>query len=809
MHNKCHFLLIISLILVIGAAQGQTRQKVLFNDNWKFFKGDLAGGEKTAFDDRGWKAVTLPHDWSIEGPFSEQWASATGYLPGGVGWYRKTFTLPSVWRQKNIYIYFDGVYKNSEVWINGHHLGKRPNGFIPFEYELTHYLNKTGKNTLAVKVDHTAFADSRWYTGSGIYRDVSLIALEPVHISLWGVHFSTPEVSKERASAKAVVTVENRGINSTLQGITIKGLLKDSQGKIAATSQKKFSIGKTGSAELTFEIDHPRLWSVDHPALYTLSISVYINGKETDTWSDQVGIRTIKFDPDKGFFLNGMNMKIKGVCVHDDAGALGVAVPEEVWERRLRTLKAGGCNSIRMSHNPHAEYLYRLCDKLGLLVMDEAFDEWEEGKNKWIKGWNAGTPGKNGYHEYFREWAHRDLKDMVLRNQNRPSVIMWSIGNEIDYPNDPYTHEILNTGKNPQIYGKGYLPDHPSVSRLGELSKELVAVVKKYDHSRPVTAALAGVVMSNTSTYPQNLDIVGYNYQEYRYAGDHQAYPNRVIYGSENGMAPEAWEAVDSNQYISAQYLWTGIDYLGEAGRWPWRSNGAGLLDLAGVPKSEYFFRKSIWTDTPMIYMGTTEVPKQDDRGIWSHKRADANWNFKEGERIRVNCFTNCEEAELFLNDQSLGRKKLSIAEKRVLYWDVNYAPGKLMVKGYKNNQPVAEYVLQSSQAPHALQLAADTSCLAGKTGAKVIQALITVVDARNIPVYDFSNSVVVNVEGGQLIGLENADHTCIDSYKTNTKKAFHGKLMAYIRVDKPATAVKIRCSSDGLTDATTTVNLQ
>jgi beta-galactosidase/beta-glucuronidase len=327
------------------------------------------------------------------------------------------------------------------------------------------------------------------------------------------------------------------------------------------------------------------LWSVDHPALYQLTVSLIENGKTIDHYSEAVGIRSIRLDADSGFFLNGANLKLKGVCIHDDAGALGVAVPEAVWRRRLITLKEVGCNSLRMSHNPHADYMYKLCDELGFLVLDEAFDEWETGKNKWIKGWNAGTPGKDGYHEYFKDWAAIDTRDMILRNYNHPSIIAWSIGNEIDYPNDPYSHEVLSTGNNPQIYGKGYLPDHPPASRLGELSKQLADVVRQYDTTRPVTAALAGVVMSNTTTYPENLDWVGYNYQEYRYAEDHAKYPSRIIYGSENGMALKAWNAVDSNQYISAQYLWTGIDYLGEAGRWPQRSNGAGLMDLAGFPK--------------------------------------------------------------------------------------------------------------------------------------------------------------------------------------------------------------------------------
>ena len=405
--------------------------------------------------------------------------------------------------------------------------------------------------------------------GSGIYRNVYLFVKEPVHIAKWGVQFSTSGITQTAAIANTKVTLMNAGNKNA--ALTVQCSLKDSKGNIVANESKQVTIHPSDSAatNLSFHIANPQLWSVDRPVLYQLTVSLTSNGKTLDTYTEQTGIRSIRIDADSGFFLNNQNLKLKGVCIHDEAGALGGAVPEAVWRSRLQTLKELGCNSIRMSHNPHADYMYKLCDEMGFLVLDEAFDEWETGKNKWIKGWNVGTPGKEGYHEYFKDWANIDLRDMILRSYNHPCIIAWSIGNEIDYPNDPYTSEVLSTGNNPQIYGKSYLPDHPPASRLGELSKQLVQVVKTYDTTRPVTAALAGVVMSNTTSYPGNLDWVGYNYQEYRYAEDHKTYPARIIYGSENGMQLKAWNAVDSNQFISAQYLWTGIDYMGEAGRWP------------------------------------------------------------------------------------------------------------------------------------------------------------------------------------------------------------------------------------------------
>src|SRR5690606_35302259 len=360
----------------------ESRQHLLFNNGWKFHKGDVSDGESVNLNDKNWRKLDLPHDWSIEGPFSSEWASGTGYLPGGIGWYRKSFSLPADIGTRKVFIYFDGVYKNSEVWINGHYLGKRPNGYIPFQYELTGHLNKKGENVIAVKVDHTQFADSRWYPGSGIYRNVYLTITQPVHFNLWGVGFTTPEVSESKASAKITAAVKNS--TSIQADIIIKSRLIDPEGKTAVIAKKKISLQKNGEAETEFSmaVPNPQLWSPDEPNLYSLNVSLYQKGKKIDEYQTSVGFRNLKFDPDEGFYLNGKNMKLKGVCIHHDAGALGAAVPREVWERRLQKMKDAGCNAIRMSHYPHQDYLYDLCDKMGFLVMDEAFDEWEIGKNK-------------------------------------------------------------------------------------------------------------------------------------------------------------------------------------------------------------------------------------------------------------------------------------------------------------------------------------------------------------------------------------------------------------------------------------------
>lgn len=773
------FLILFSLALFPCYAQ-VTRQRMLFNSDWKFHKGDVNEAQAVNYKDASWRTLSLPHDWSIEGTFSKQWASATAYLPGGIGWYRKTFSLPGRMKDKKVFIYFDGVYKNSEVWINGHFLGKRPNGFISFEYELTPFLNKKEKNTIAVKVDHSEFADSRWYTGSGINRNVYLIAVNPVHISQWGVAFTTPEISKEKAIASVEVTLQNQSANA--KEAEVKATITNKEGRVVSSNQNKLSLTKNSKnkTKISLSINEPKLWSVDHPNLYHLLIKVYVNGKETDSWSDEVGFRKFHFDPDKGFFLNGENIKIKGVCLHDDAGALGTAVPAEVWERRLITLKEAGCNAIRMSHNPHADYFYKLADKLGFLVMDEAFDEWETGKNKWIEGWNVGTPGKDGYHEYFKEWADRDLQDMMLRNRNSPSIIMWSIGNEIDYPNDPYSDPILSTGRNPQIYGKGYLPDHPPAKRLAEISQQLVKVAKEIDTTRPITAALAGVVMSNTTSYPENLDVVGYNYQEYRYKEDHEKYRGRVIYGSENGMGLDAWQAVSENPFISAQFLWTGIDYLGEARKWPNRSSSAGLMDLAGNPKPQYFFRKSIWTEKPMTNLNVTKIP--DNVKNLSHFRywgLQPSWDWDADQKVRIVCYTNCNEAELFLNGKSLGKKLLP--EEKMIYWDTVFTPGILVVKGYSDGKVASSDTLYTSKKAISFQTKIYKPVF--KEQETMQQIEVQLVDESNHPVRDDDHEVKVTITGsGILAGLESADNNSHEDYKSNKRKTYNGKLLIFIK---------------------------
>jgi beta-galactosidase len=802
-------MLISALFLFIyerSDSQTSGRDILNFNFDWKFMKGDQPGAEKKDFKDVNWRKLDLPHDWSIEGPFSKEWASGTGYLPGGIGWYRKSFTIPSKMKGRKIFIDFDGVYNNSEVWINGNYLGKRPNGYISFQYDLTPFLNYGKPNTISVKVDHTRFGDSRWYTGSGIYRNVKLIATSQVHIRNWGVHYTTPEVSPEKAKVDIEVTVMNELKKN--KSLTIHNWLLYGNDTLGRASQK---ISIEPSAEKTFsqsiEIGHPKMWDVGNPVLYSL-VTVLEGNEVSDIVRTGVGIRTFRFDPDKGFFLNGKSLKLKGICLHHDAGALGSAVPRKEIERRLDLLKDLGCNAIRTSHNPFSSDFLDICDEKGFIVIGEAFDEWELPKKKWIEGWNKGTPGKDGYSSVFKEWATTDLRDFVLRDRNHPSVSMWSIGNEVDYPNDPYTHTILNTEANPQTWAK-YDQKLPDANRLGVVAKELVAVIKQLDTTRPVTAGLASALMSNETGYSDALDVVGYNYQEFRYAADHRKYPGRPLYGSENGMTLEAWNAVMDNDFVMGQFLWTGFEYLGEAGQFPSRHSTSGVIDLAGNRKPEFYFRQSLWSDKPMVWLGTTDrVKTSGPVNLWVHKRVDPVWNWNEGQSVSVNAFTNCEEVELFFNNISLGVKRLSDAVNRVITWEIPFKPGTLKAVAKIKGYVAASCELKTTGTPTRIIARADTGLLkADRTD--IIRVFVNIADDEGNTVYSAENEITCDVSGPvKIIGMEDANPVNIEDYKDNKQKAFHGRLLVYLQSIASQGKARITLSSAGLKSSSLEINV-
>ena len=444
MSKRSLFTVLATLLLFIAAsaevsAQVSFGSSELFNKGWKFVLGDNPESSSPAFDDTSWQEVNVPHDWSVSMPTSRDKYSCTGWLPGGIGWYRKSFELGKEPGER-YYLYFEGVYNRSTVYLNGRELGSRPNGYISFMYEITDCLAHGGPNTLAVRVDHSREADSRWYTGSGIYRNVWLVKAPDRHFAQWGLSYSLSDLDADRAVLSVSSGIEPSRTSCGKGNMKVRFAMYDASGNCVAEKMVKPS-GDMASAEL--EIPHPELWSVDSPVLYSLESELILKGEVVDRAATRSGIRESVFDPDRGYFLNEKNMKLKGVCLHHDAGVLGAAVPAEVWRRRLMALKSIGVNAVRTSHNPQSPAFYDICDEIGLLVMDEAFDEWRYPKRKWLEGWNVGKPGFEGSYDFFEEWAEKDITDMVRRDRNHPSIIMWSIGNEVDYPNDPYTHPVL------------------------------------------------------------------------------------------------------------------------------------------------------------------------------------------------------------------------------------------------------------------------------------------------------------------------------------------------------------------------------
>ena len=761
----------------------------LITDNWYFELGDGKYWGAEYFDHSKWRKLDLPHDWSIEQEASPALSSCTGYLPGGIAWYRKDLDIPASAKDKKVYIYFEGVYNNSEVFINGKWIGKRPNGYISFMYDLTPFINFGGRNVLAVRVDHSSDADSRWYTGSGIYRDVYLVYANPIHIDKWGVSYTTA-LKKNSANLTIQTEIKNTTPKTSKVKITHEVYDQDNQ-KVASTSYNNeaspLDVTKT---TCNVKIENPIRWSLDNPYLYTLHTTIKQDGKIVDQSETKAGIRSLTFDPDKGFALNGKYMKLKGVCIHHDAGCLGAAVPKEVWRYRLKQLKEIGCNAIRMSHNPQATCVYELCDELGILVDDEAFDEWEYPKKKWIKGWNIGEPGFQGSASYFREWSKKDLADMIRRDRNHPSIIMWSIGNEVDYPNDPYSHPILNEEGISQYHVKGYQKEQPRAERLGDIAKGLVEVVKKHDLSRPVTAALAGAVMSNETEYPDALDIVGYNYTEHRYEQDHKKYPKRVLYGSETRHDLDAWKAVRDNDFIFGQFIWTGFDYLGEAGAWPSRGFTTGMIDLAGNIKPNGYFRRALWSDTPVIYIGTYKNERTEDEPSAS---ASATWNYYEPrETIRVVAYTNCDEAELLLNGAKVGNRKSYNDQNAIIHWDIPYAPGKLEVIGYKQGNPVARDMIRTSGLPHTIKASLNKNQRIKEKDCMLLS--IWIEDKHGIPVVLADNQITCHIQGpAKLLGLENGSDDVTDNYRDNKQRCKNGKLLGYIQAtDKGIVSLKL-----------------
>ena len=751
------------------------RKNIRLSEGWRFHLGDTADAYYMGFDDRGWRQVTVPHDWAVEHPFDPCWASGTGYLPGGIGWYRGHFTLDAEDAARRVRITFEGVYKRARVWINSNYLGQHAYGYTSFSFDVSEFV-RPGENVIAVRVDHSEVADSRWYTGSGVDRPVTLTVTDPVCFREHGIFAVTEADDGEEAVIG--IRYETEGADK------VRFALRTSEG-IAAEGEAE---GENGCLRL--RVNTPRRWSPEDPYLYTLCGETEKNGVVTDRGEIPFGIRTAVFDADHGFFLNGENMKLRGVCVHHDAGCLGAAVPESVWRIRLEKLKAMGCNALRTAHNPPDPALLDLCDRLGFLVMDEAFDEWEGIKNKWWQGHNVYPPKHFGYAEDFPQWHEEDLRSMVERDRNHPCVILWSIGNEIDYPNDPYVtplfKEVLgNNDANKPLAERLYDDRKPDAGRLAKVAAELTAQVHALDDSRPVTSALSFPELSNRTGYADALDLAGYNYREQFYEEDHKTYPGRVILGSENSHDPSAWRAVTEHEYMAGQFLWTGVDFLGECPGWPKRISQAGALDLRGKEKPLYAQRLALWTKEPMIRIAVGPGEEEHDSGAWGEC---FRWQGLPGVKKRVSCYTNGKTAELFLNGKSLGKKELTEEDGGRAVWQVPYENGVLEAR-----TEGAEDKLSTPGKACTLRWIRHES----RPGEDVIQLEAVLLDKDGQPAQD--EVIRVQVLGDvKILGMENGLPDDLTPYTEHFRTTGEGTLTVYLRKGKGEGKALVYARTDG-----------
>lgn len=778
-------------------------KKIDLNKEWRFHLGDVESAFETAHNDAAWQTVTLPHDWSVAYPKSPAYSSGTGYVIGGTAWYRKAFALTPADAGHPFFLCFDGVYKNSQVWVNGYYLGRRPNGYISFRYEVSDYLYFDGRdNVIAVKVTHEDLSDSRWFTGSGITRKVTLERYGFAYPAEHGIFFHVDRAD----AASAAFTCEcelQLAKTAPLEEVTVQASLLDAGGTPVAEVHTGAVLSREGITAVTLSgtVEQPALWSPATPALYTLRVTVSDReGNCITVGEEKVGLRSFAFDPDRGFFLNGKPTVFKGVCMHHDGGALGAAMTKGVWKRRLTKLKKMGCNAIRMSHNPHMPELYALCDEMGFLVMDEAFDEWEGCKNKWHRGHNVYPPKHQGYAEEFPEWHERDLTSLVRRDRNHPCVVMWSVGNEIDYPNDPYNHPSFaemtgNNDANKPAEERMYHKGRPNMERLSAIARELVSIVKKSDATRPVTVAVAFPELTSYLGYLDPLDVVGYNYREEYYGQDHARFPGKPFLGSENGHSYAAWQAVKENEFIAGQFIWTGIDFLGECIGWPCHSSSAGNLTTAGFEKTRYYLRQSWWAEEPVIHLCTGRA---DPAGEVREERPMADsWNYLPGEEIEVRCYTNAGKPMLFVNGEAVAEEcRLHSAMYGFYAWKVPFAAGRL--------EAVAgdvRHTLETVGAPVKITLSR-----VGDEAEDLIQVALTVVDAAGRRVISDESRIYLHIDGEyEYLGMDNGDVEDVSDYRALQRHTLDGRLMIYLRKSAPG-ALTLRASSPHLAMAEITL---
>lgn len=741
-----------------------------FDADWRFLKADAKGAEQPAFADAKWRTLAVPHDWSIEGPYDQANPTSRGggYLPAGIGWYRKTFTLPADEAQRRVRIEFDGVMANSEVWINGVSLGQRPYGYSSFGYDLTKHL-KFGKgqtNVLAVRADNSVQPASRYYTGAGIYRHVRLVSTAPVHFGEGGVYVTTSDINHETAKVNVKADVINQSVTSS-EFVLQTTITYASRTYGPFEAKRTVAAGQSAEISLLGSINRSiLLWSPDNPNLYQAVTTLRQGNTVLDEVTTPFGVRDAKFDAAKGFILNGVPMKIKGVCLHHDAGGLGAAVPLDGWRHRLELLKQAGVNGIRTAHNPVAPEFLDLCDQMGFLVMDETFDTWTAAKNN----------GEQGYNRFFTKWWEADTRSMVLRDRNHPSIVIYSVGNEI--------HDNLN---NPEGFQKYKMQQD---------------IIHQLDSSRPVTMALFRPGQSKVyeNGFVETMDVVGQNYRENELVAAHNAKPERKVIGTENGHTLTAWLALRDNEFMAGQFLWAGFDYLGE-NDWPATTSDLGLFDRVGGWKPIAYQRQSWWSDKPVVHL----VRKEGNAGAgpWV-----ANWtptDFDTYDDGKVEAYSNADEVELFLNGQSLG-KKAKPADDSPRAWDVTFAKGTLRAVARNKGQEVATDELKTAGPPARIILTTSRPKL-GATWDAAAYVTARVVDANGILCPNADNQITFSMTGPALLAaVDNGNVASHEGYQTNQRKAYQGQCIAIVKAKSAGAGITVKASAPGLTDGTLTM---
>jgi beta-galactosidase len=798
-------LLATSLAAAPAGAPPAVARDLPFDDGWRFHRGDAPGADRIAFDDSAWRKLELPHDWSIEdlpspdgvkrsGPFDKELSAgkeATGWVVGGTGWYRKHFRLPAL-GDRRAEIRFDGVYMNADVWLNGRLLGHQPYGYSSFAFDLTPYA-QAGENVLAVRVRNEG-QNSRWYSGSGIYRHVWLTTTGPLRVPLWGVAVTTPEVSAEDAAVSVAVELENDGPAAPDARVRVR--LLGSDGGAVGQGEAPGAVGARGRATATVKVDvaKPRLWSPTTPSLYRAAVEVLAGGLVVDRVEQPFGIRKIEIDAEKGLRVNGVPWEMKGACLHHDNGPLGSAAIDRAEERRVEVLKAAGFDSIRTSHNPPSPAFLDAADRLGMLVIDEAFDMWERPKNP------------QDYHRFFKDWWAHDLAAMVRRDRNHPSVVLWSIGNEVNERADPSGLEI---------------------------AKRLIAGVRRDDPTRGVTNAICSFwdhkdrAWTDTDPAFALLDVGGYNYQWKEYEKDHARAPQRVMAGTESTTleAFDYWSLVEKLSYVIGDFVWTGLDYLGESGLgrafvegeepgeftapWPWHIAGSGDIDILGHRKPQSYYREASWRPGVLEIAVHRPIPegKKEKIMMWGWPLVESHWTWpgQEGRPLRVEVYSSCEKVALTLNGKAVGEKPTGKAERRQNAFEVPYAPGRLEAACSGAGDPRTMTALTTAGPAARLWLTADRAQIrASRNDLSYVR--IEVVDAKGTVVPAARPEIRARVSGpGELAALASADPVDLAGYRGPSRRPYQGVAQAIVRPTGAGT-LELVTEADGLPPARLTL---